>query len=105
MEFRHIGVPTKEKREGEAFLEDLKVYVSGPGDDPFMIEWLRYLEDSPMPEELQNGIHIAYEVDDIAAAMEGKRVLMEPFYPMEGVTVAFVMHEGVPVEFMEVAKD
>jgi hypothetical protein len=34
--------------------------------------------------------------------MKGRTVLMEPFSPMPGVTVAFVIEEGVPIELMVV---
>ena len=33
--------------------------------------------------------------------MAGKKVLMEPFSPAPGLTVAFVVEEGIPIEFMQ----
>ena len=35
--------------------------------------------------------------------MAGKDVLLEPFEPMEGVTVAFVIEQGAPIELMHLA--
>jgi hypothetical protein len=55
-----------------------------------------------MPEMLQTSTHIAYRVDDLKTEMRGHTVLMEPFSPMPGVTVAFVIEEGVPIELMAV---
>jgi hypothetical protein len=101
MELRHIGFPTDVERPNETLLEDGKVYVTDPAHSPFMIEWLRFLPDSPMPDVLKKGAHLAFAVDNIEEALKGKEILIEPFQPMEGLTVAFVMHEGVPVEFMQ----
>ena len=44
-----------------------------------------------MPEMLKTLPHIAYEVDDLGAELKGAEVLLEPFTPMEGVTVAFII--------------
>jgi hypothetical protein len=98
--FAHYGVPSDKQRENETYLEDAKLYVTEPENDLYAIEWLRFLPDSPMPDILKDTPHLAFAVDDIEAALEGKEILIEPFHPMEGVTVAFVMHEGIPVELM-----
>ena len=45
--------------------------------------------------------HVAFEVDDLAAALEGRDILIEPNSPSEGVTVAFIVDNGAPVEFLE----
>lgn len=99
----HIGIPTQTRQDGESYAEDLKLYVTDASKSPNKIEWLRFEDDSPMPEILQTLPHIAYTVDDIAAEMEGRKVLMEPFDPMEGITVAFVIEEGAPIELMKFA--
>ena len=100
-EFHHVGVPTTQKHDNEAYLPDGKVYITPVEDSPYAIEWLRFEPDSPMPEQLKTTTHLAFKVDDIQAEMEGKEVLLEPFKPMESLTVAFIMHEGVPVELMQ----
>ena len=100
-EFHHIGVPTTKQRPNEAFLEPAKLYVTPADADPMQIEWLRFLPGSPMPKELQTQTHLAFKVDDMDAELKGKQVLIPPFEPMPGVKVAFVLHEGVPVEFMQ----
>ena len=70
---------------------------------PNRIEWLRFEPDSPMPDLLKTRPHIAYEVDDLDAQMKGANVLLEPFSPLEGVTVAFIIEEGAPIELMQMA--
>lgn len=99
-EFHHIGVPTTVQRPGETFLEGAKLYVTQP--DKYQVEWLRFLPGSCMPQELQTQTHLAYKVDNIQAELKGQKVLLEPFTPMPGVTVAFILHEGLPVELMQV---
>jgi hypothetical protein len=103
MKLRHVGFPTEIQHPGETLLEDAKVYVTDPEADPYGIEWLRFLPDSPLPEELKRGAHLAFEVEDLEASLQGKEILIEPWSPEEGLTIAFVLHEGVPVELMQTA--
>ena len=99
----HFGIPTKVKQARETYLAGAKVFVTDVAESAHMIEWLRFEAGSPMPKLLQTTAHIAYKVDDIQAAMKGKKVLVEPFHPMDGVTVAFIVEEGAPIELMHVA--
>jgi hypothetical protein len=72
--------------------------------NPFGIQWMRYEAHCPLPELVKTVPHVAFEVDDLAAALEGRDVLIEPNSPSEGVTVAFVVCDGAPVEFLEFSK-
>ncbi len=45
--------------------------------------------------------HVAFEVDDLEAALGGHRVIIEPNGPSRGVIVAFVKAGGAPVELMQ----
>jgi hypothetical protein len=99
--YHHIGIPTTSPREGEVYLERYKVYASGFEDSPFGIEWLRYEKGCPVPDLVQRVAHVAFEVDDLEAELEGQQVLIPPNRPSEGVTVAFIVHDGAPVEFLQ----
>ena len=101
MQFHHVGVPSAKKRPNETYLADAKLYITDVAADPYAIEWLRFEADSPLPDVLKKTTHLAFKVDDIEAALKGKEVLIPPFAPMEGVRAAFILHEGVPVEFMQ----
>ena len=46
--------------------------------------------------------HVAFEVDDLEAALDGREVLIEPNSPSPGVLVAFVVDNGAPVELMQI---
>ena len=103
LRFHHIGMPTAEPRDGEVFLPEHGVHVAGFGENPFGIEWMRYEEDSPLPEVVKKLPHVAFQVDDLASALEGFDVLIAPNSPSEGVRVAFILWEGAPVELLEFA--
>lgn len=101
MQFLHFGVPTTEDKPGMTLLEALGVYVTDPGADPFMIEWLRFLPDSPMDKMIQSQPHAAYMVDDLDEAMKKGRIICEPFSPGPGTRLAFIDFNGAVVELME----
>jgi len=75
--------------------------VSGYETSPFGIEWMRFEPDCPLPELVKTVPHVAFEVDDLDAALVGQEVLIPPNKPSEGVRVAFIVHDGAPVEFLE----
>ncbi|MFZ2640737.1 MAG: hypothetical protein WA117_07090 [Verrucomicrobiia bacterium] len=102
-EFHHIGIPSQQQRPNEIYLKDARLYVTAVDADPMKIEWLRFEAGSPMPKELQTMTHLAYKVDDLGVELKGRKVLIPPFTPMPGVNVAFILHEGVPVEFMQIS--
>ncbi len=102
--FHHIGIPTAEPKANENHMADAKLFVTEVDASPNRIEWLRFEPGSPMPELLQTATHIAYTVPDIKEEMTGKEVLLEPFAPAEGLTVAFIVEEGIPIELMEFAQ-
>jgi hypothetical protein len=48
--------------------------------------------------------HVAFEVDDLSAEIAGKEILIAPNSPSPGVTVAFIVENGAPVEFLQFDK-
>lgn len=78
--------------------------VSGYEDSPYRIEWMRFEPDCPLPELVKTVPHVAFEVDDLAAEIKGKEILIEPNSPSQGVTVAFIIDNGAPVEFLQIDK-
>lgn len=99
--YHHIGIPTETKRPDDEYLEQYKMYVSGYDTSPFGIEWMRFEPDSPLPEIVKTVPHVAFEVDDLEAAIAGHEILIQPNSPSEGVRVAFILHDGAPIEFLE----
>jgi len=102
MKFNHVGIPTSGSFDGEIPLPHLKMTVSDHLNNPFGIQWQRYWEDAPYPELVKTVPHVAFEVDDLAAALHGQQVIIEPNSPSRGVTVAFIEVSGAPVELMHI---
>ena len=101
LKYHHLGIPTNVPREGERYLEQFKMYVSGYEDSPYGIEWMRFAPGCPLPKLVQTVSHVAFEVDDLAEAIAGEEILIAPNSPSEGVWVAFIVHDGAPVEFLQ----
>ena len=105
LKYHHLGIPTDIPREGEAFLEKFGMFVLGYDTNPYGIEWIRFTKDSTIPLLVQRVPHIAFETDDLLKEIEGKAILIEPNSPSAGVTVAFIVHNGAPVEFLQYNKE
>ena len=101
MKFDHIGVPTQDEHEWSSHLEGAKLHITDYSKDKFRVEWLKFADGSPMPKELQEKAHIAFEVDDLDAELVGKNILIPPFEPFPGLRCAFILHHGLAVEFMQ----
>ncbi len=99
--YHHLGIPTDTPRPGEKYLALYGLYVSGFGTSPYGIEWMRFEPGSPVPEIIRTIPHIAFEVDDLEMALEGKEILSAISFPSDGVRVAMILHNGAPVELME----
>ena len=104
MQFHHIGIPTKEKKPNEKYIEQYKFYVSGFDTSDFGIEWMRFDDDSPIAQIIQQVPHIAFKVDDLDKAIIGKELIGDIGSPSNGVRVAMIMEDGAPVEFIEFSK-
>ena len=75
--------------------------ATGYYDSVFGIEWMKFDADNPLPELIKTVPHVAFVVDDLEAALEGHEVIVPPNSPAEGVTVAFIVENGAPVEFLQ----
>jgi len=99
--YHHLGIPSATEHPGELYLPELKVYVSGFESSPYGVQWMRFDADAPFPEVVKTVPHVAFAVDDLAAALVGREILIEPNSPSEGVTVAIILADGAPVELLE----
>jgi hypothetical protein len=99
--YHHVGIPTTTRRPGERHLAAYGVFVSGFETSPYGIEWMRWEPHATAPELVRTVPHVAFEVDDLEAELEGHEVLIPPNSPSPGVTVAFIVADGAPVELMQ----
>jgi len=99
--YHHLGIPTTVERPGETYFEQFKMYVSGYDTSEFGIEWMRFEPDCELPELVQHVPHVAFEVDDLEAELEGREILIPPNSPVPGEVVAFIVENGAPVELLQ----
>ncbi len=99
--YHHVGIPTTEPHPGERYLPHLGIYVAGFPDSPYGVEWMRFEEGCGVPELVRTVPHVAFEVDDLERALEGKTVLCPPSSPSGGVRAAMILDDGCPIELLE----
>jgi hypothetical protein len=102
--YHHLGIPTSVPRPGERYVKHLKIHVAGFETSPYGIEWMRFDPDCPVSELVRTLPHVAFEVDDLDSALEGKEVIGQPDSPSGGVRAAMIVHNGAPIELIEFAK-
>ena len=102
MKFNHIGIPTKERFEGEIDIPHLKITVSDHANNPFGIQWMRYWEEAPYPDIVKSLPHVAFETDDLDKAIIDQKIIIAPNSPSPGVMVAIIEVNGAPVELMQI---
>lgn len=102
--FVHFGMVTKDKNfPGLNYNEILDCYCSDPAADPNTVEWLYFPETCPLSKTpLATGGHIAYVVDDLAAAVEGKDCIVPPTEVAPGIKIAFFIEDGALTEYCQV---
>jgi hypothetical protein len=103
--YHHIGIPTDTARPDERYLEQFKMYVSAFETSPCGIQWMRFEPDSPVHPLIKSVPHVAFEVDDLEAAIQGQEILTAPNSPSEGVTVVMIVDHGAPVELLQFQRD
>jgi len=104
MRYHHLGIPTDQQKPNEAYLKEYKFYVSGFDTSEYGLEWMRFEKDSPISEIIKKIPHIAFEVDNLESAIEGKELIGEVCSPSKGVRTVMIMENGAPVEFLEFDK-
>jgi len=101
LRYHHIGIPTDKPLPQQDYSPGYKLYASGYYDSPYGVEWMRFDPDCPLPELVKTVPHVAFVVEDIQAAIAGKEVLIGPNSPADGVTVAFIVDHGAPIELLK----
>lgn len=101
LRYHHIGIPTDKPLPAEDYSPKYKLYASGYFQSPYGVEWMKFDPDCPLPELVKTVPHVAFVVESIETAIAGKQILIEPNSPTEGVTVAFVVDHGAPIEFLQ----
>jgi len=74
--YHHIGIPHTQPRPEEHHVAHLGVHVSGFETSPYGIEWIRFEPHCRVPEIVRTVPHIAFAVDDLDEALEGREILI-----------------------------
>jgi hypothetical protein len=101
LRYHHLGIPTDRPLPEDDHIAEFKIYASGYEQSPYGIEWMKFDPDCPLPELVKTVPHVAFVVDDLQAAIAGKDILIAPNKPSDGVTVAFIVDNGAPVELLQ----
>ncbi len=101
LKYHHVGIPTDRLLPEEDYVKEYKLYASGYLESPYGIEWMKFDPDCPLPDLVKTVPHVAFVVEDIQAAIVGKKVIIEPNRLTDGVTVAFIEDNGAPIEFLQ----
>jgi hypothetical protein len=104
-QFHHIGLPTDQKQLGEVYVEETKLWVTDPRKHRYHVEYLRFEPDSPVEGPVRDMPHMAYRVDNLQGAIRGEDVILQPFEPSPGFTIAFILKDGAVIEYMQYASD
>ncbi|BAN26971.1 glyoxalase/bleomycin resistance/dioxygenase family protein [Caballeronia insecticola] len=99
--FHHMGIPTHETREGERYSPQFRMYTSDAECALLHVQYHRFEAGSPLPELMRTVPHAAFKVSDLAKAIEGKKVLLGPYEPIDGFRVAVIQDGEAPVELIE----
>lgn len=79
--YNHIGIPTNIQRAGEVYLERYHLHCTDHKSNCYGIQWMRYDPVCPLPDLVKSLPHVAFEVDDLAAELVGREVIIEPNSP------------------------
>ena len=101
--YHHYGIPTKEERKDETLVEagGFKFYSTPFDANKWHIQWHRFPEGHGLPELVTKVPHIAFQVDDLDAEIEGAKILFGPYSPLPGYRVVMIEEQGVPIELVE----
>jgi hypothetical protein len=99
--YHHMGIPTSIPHPKERYLPHLKMHVAGFESSPFGIEWMCFDPDCQISELIKTVPHIAFEVDDLDAALIDQTLIGEVSSPSDGVRVAMIIDNGAPIELLE----
>lgn len=101
--YRYYGIPTKEERQDETFVEvqGFKFYSTPFEANKWHIQWHRFPEDHGLPESITKVPHIAFQVDDLNAEINEAKILFGSYSPLPGYREAMIEEQGVPIELVE----
>ncbi|WP_421215284.1 VOC family protein [Aeromonas jandaei] len=102
--FHHFGIPSAMPLPHGTHSEKVGMYTED-NLGRFRVQWHYFTDDSPLHELLRTVPHVAFKVDDLAAAIEGEEVILGPYEPIDDYRVAVINDAGVPIELIQTDLD
>ena len=101
-EYMHIGIPVTNRKPGMTYNEGAKFWVSNVDDYDYKIEYLKFEEGTPFPEEIHRTPHVAYKVDNQEKYIaDADSVICGPMPANDKDRLAFVWKDGAILELYE----
>ena len=101
-EYMHIGIPITNKKPGMVHNEGAGFWVSNVDDYDYKIEYLKFEEGTPFPEEIHRNPHVAYKVDNMDPYLkEAQQVIFGPETLSDTVRLAFIILDDAIIELYE----
>ena len=100
-EFHHIGIPTTEVKPNEYYAKKFDLWSADFEGTVVRGQWHRFGPKHTLHPLIEKFPHIAFRVEDLEKALEGKEIIMEIYEPIPGYKVAMINDGGVPVEFVQ----
>ena len=101
-EYMHIGIPVTNRKPGMTYNEGAKFWVSNVDDYDYKIEYLKFEEGTPFPEEIHRNPHVAYKVDNMDPYLkEAQQVIFGPETLSDTVRLAFITLDDAIIELYE----
>lgn len=106
MIFHHIGKPVSlesiKNNEDVKYSPLFDMYsLNMKNEVSLPIEWHAFGNNSSLDSRIQTEPHIAFKVNDIAAALKGHEIVMPLYEPFTGYRCAMIQVNGVLIEVIE----
>ena len=98
--YHHFGIHVTEDIPGTEWIDVGDVYLNNPNNHPQKVEWILH-KPGTFDENTKFEPHIAYTVDDLDAAIEGKEIVIAPHEMGGFCQCAFVLEDGIQVEYLQ----
>ena len=101
-EYMHIGIPVTNRKPGMLHNEGAKFWYSNVDDYDYKIEYLKFEEGTPFPEEIHRNPHVAYKVDNMDPYIQqAQQVIFGPEVLSDTVRLAFIIQDDAIIELYE----
>ena len=101
LSYHHAGLPCNRTFPNEVRVPHLRLAYLPGKHNRYGVEWIRFEEGNENPDIVKHFAHVAFEVDDVALAVVGEKVIYHSGRGTPGIVVAMIEVDGAPVEFIE----